>query len=64
MSLAIRLAAESKYPLNNSLGRDYKAWAKRIIYRFEHGDKTLLNIQIPFAYAAMELPVPKPADAI
>lgn len=64
MSHVIRAEAEARYPFFTTQGHDYKSWAKRIIYRHEHGDKTLLHIQIPFAYEAMGREVPKRADAI
>lgn len=62
MSHAIRYEAEAKYPLNTTLGRDYKAWAKRIIHRFERGDKALMPIQITFAHEALDMPMPKSCD--
>lgn len=59
MSTVIRNEAEAKYPTKTSTGIDYKAWAKRFVYRAERGDKDLLHVQILFAYQALELPVPK-----
>jgi hypothetical protein len=64
MTYATRLEAEALYPCVTSAGRDFKAWAKRIVYRHEHSDKSLYNIQIPFAYAALGMPQPKDPDAI
>lgn len=62
MSHAILFEAEAKYPLNTTQGRDYKAWARRIIHRFERGDKDLLPIQITFAHEALDMPPPKSGD--
>lgn len=62
MSHAIRFEAEARYPLNTTQGRDYKAWARRILHRFERGDKTLLPCQITFAHEAMDIPLPKSSD--
>lgn len=60
MSARLRAEAEAKYPNIMADGKqDYKAWARRFIYRAERGDKDLLPIQIQFAYAAFELTVPK-----
>lgn len=58
MSAVIRNEAEAKYPTKTTAGIDYKAWAKRFVYRYERGDKSLLDIQILFAHQALELPVP------
>jgi len=58
MSDVLRYEAEAKYPFKTKSGEDYKAWAKRFIYRAERNDKELLPIQIKFAYQAMDLPVP------
>jgi hypothetical protein len=59
MSAVIRAEAEAKYPVQTSAGIDYKAWAKRFVYRAERNDKSLLHVQIQFAYAALDLEVPK-----
>lgn len=45
--------ALAMFPMNLTSGRDSKAWAKRILYRLERGDKTLLAVQIKFAQMAM-----------
>lgn len=42
-------------------GRDFKAWAKRILWREEHGDKSLLSIQVKFAKMAMDIKDEVPA---
>jgi len=59
MSAVIRAEAGAKYPTKTSAGIDYKAWAKRFVYRAERGDKGLLPIQVLFAYQALDLEVPK-----
>lgn len=59
MSTLIRAEAEAKYPTKTSQGIDHKAWARRFIYRAERKDRTLLPIQIQFAYEAFELPIPQ-----
>lgn len=59
MSAVARAEAEARYPLRTSAGRDEKSWAKRFVYRYEHGDKTLMPVQIQFAYAALEMPMPE-----
>lgn len=59
MSVAIYHEAEARYPYKHSTGYDHLAWAKRIIYRNEHGDKSLLLCQIKCAYEAMNQPVPR-----
>jgi len=55
MSLQLTYEAEAKFPNELKGVRDYKAWAKRFLYRYEHGDKTLTMIQIHFAHEAMEI---------
>lgn len=59
MSHAIRFEAEAKYPIETTMGRDHKAWAKRIVHRFQRGDNTLNHCQITFAHAALGIDVPK-----
>lgn len=59
MSHVLKAEAEAKYPSVTSNGWDHKAWAKRFVYRAERRDKTLLPIQITFAYQALEMEVPK-----
>jgi hypothetical protein len=54
MSVRI-LEAEARFPYNSTLGIDHKAWAKRIIYRLEHGDTSLLSVQITFAKMALNI---------
>lgn len=54
MSAVLEREASAKYPMNTTAGRDYKAWAKRILYRESRGDKSLLAIQVEFAKMAME----------
>lgn len=59
MSAQIRAEAESRFPFKLAGGGvDNKAWAKRFVFRFERGDKTLLPVQIQFAYLALDLDPP------
>jgi hypothetical protein len=53
MSLQIELEAAAHFPVVTVMGRDCKAWAKRILFREERGDKTLMPIQVRFAKEAM-----------
>lgn len=48
-------AAEARFPLLTVNGRDEKAWAKRILYREDLRDKTLMSIQVQFAKQAMNV---------
>jgi hypothetical protein len=60
MNALIRSEAEARFPFKLSGGGvDYKAWAKRFVFRFERGDKTLLPVQVQFAYLALDLDPPK-----
>lgn len=60
MSAKLEAEAKEQYPnVRHDGAIDHKAWARRFIYRAERGDRDLLPIQIQFAYAAFELPVPK-----
>lgn len=54
MSDRIRQQAEAEIPYATAHGADPKAWAKRFVYRHERGDKTLLPVQIQFAYLALD----------
>jgi hypothetical protein len=49
----LREQAASRYPFNTSAGFDHKAWAKRILWREQHGDTGLLSVQVKFAREAM-----------
>lgn len=49
-----RNAASAAFPDWIGTVRDYKAWAKRILYREQHGDTLLMPIQTQFAREAME----------
>jgi hypothetical protein len=51
----LREEAAEKYPYNTPAGYDYKAWAKRILWREAKGDKDLLAIQVKFAQEAMDI---------
>ena len=53
MSLQIQLEANARFPVVTHAGRDDKAWAKRILFRVERGDKTLLAVQVAFARQAL-----------
>ena len=61
MSLRLQAEAAERYPVNTVAGRDYKAWAKRFIYRLESGDKTLMAVQILFAKQAMGIALEQPS---
>ena len=58
MSRHLEEQAAVMFPVVSATGRDYKAWAKRILWRQEQGDKDLLMVQIKFATEAMERPGP------
>jgi hypothetical protein len=60
MSLQIELEAAARFPAVTTAGRDYKAWAKRILYREAQGDKTLLSVQVKFAKEAMSRGLEQP----
>lgn len=62
MSRLALTEAEARYPLRVAGGRDEKSWARRFVYRFEHGDRTLTPVQIQFAHMALELPLPGSAE--
>lgn len=55
MSLAIKFEADAKYPVWTTQGQDHKAWAKRILYRAERGDKDITVLQVAFAKEAMSI---------
>lgn len=60
MSRVLESEAWAKYPNATADGKtDYKAWAKRFVYRAERSDKSLLRVQVDFAYEALELEKPK-----
>lgn len=54
-----RNAASAAHPDWIGTTRDHKAWAKRILFREQHKDATLLPIQVQFAKQAMEIPEDK-----
>lgn len=60
MSRHIQDDANARYPAVSVNGRDYKAWAKRIVYREEQGDKAVTPIQIKFAREALDMVKQKP----
>ncbi len=53
MSAQLQHEAAAKFPYSTPTGYDHKAWAKRILWRQEQGDKELLMVQIKFATEAM-----------
>lgn len=53
MSLQLEIEAAAQFPSVSITGRDFKAWAKRILWREERGDKDLTSIQLKFAREAM-----------
>lgn len=53
MSRYIEDESKLKYPAVGPMGRDMMAWAKRIMFREQQQDKTLLPIQIQFAKQAL-----------
>lgn len=53
MSIQLAGEAAARHPYNTTAGIDHKAWAKRILYRLDRGDKSLLAIQIQFAREAL-----------
>jgi hypothetical protein len=53
MSVQLQHEATARFPMNTTAGRDDKAWAKRILYREERGDKSLTPIQVRFARDAI-----------
>lgn len=59
MSAALIAEAWAKFPrFPPSGGEDQKFWARRIVYRVERGDKSLMPVQVDFAYTALELEKP------
>lgn len=50
-----RSAAEARFPLLTVNGRDERAWAKRIMYREQLKDRTLMPIQVQFAKIALNV---------
>ena len=49
---ALESQAAALFPFQ---GADHKAWAKRIMWRHDRGDKTLSMIQLQFARTALEI---------
>lgn len=54
MSRVTELEALARFHFNTSRGFDHLAWAKRIIYREERGDKSLSVLQVKFAQMALD----------
>lgn len=55
MSLQLESEARAMFPYATVNGHDHKAWAKRIQYRDERGDKTLSTLQIKMAREALDI---------
>ena len=53
------MEARAQHPTNTAQGRDYKAWAKQIMYREQRGDTELTSIQVNFAKQALDIEAPK-----
>jgi hypothetical protein len=51
--MSIRERAEAEFPMRTVTGVDNLAWAKRILFREQHGDKDLMPIQVQFAKQAL-----------
>lgn len=62
MSVQIQLEAAARFPVLTTAGRDDKAWAKRILFREERGDTSLLSIQVRFARDALNRPAAVPEE--
>lgn len=56
-----RSAASAAFPDWIGDTRDHKAWAKRILFREQHGDTLLIPIQAQFAREALGLAEKKAA---
>lgn len=50
-----RSAASAAHPDWLGTVRDHKAWAKRILFREQHGDSLLIPIQSQFAREALDM---------
>lgn len=55
MSRNLHAEAFGVHPTLTHAGRDEKAWAKRIVWRQENGDRDLMPIQIQFARQALDI---------
>lgn len=54
MSAQLQSEAAAQFPYRTTTGFDYKAWAKRIVYRDDRGDKELTSLQVKWAREALE----------
>jgi hypothetical protein len=55
MSTAAILEAEAKFPIHRAGGgKDDLAWAKRLEYRYAHGDRSIKKFQIDAAREALK----------
>ncbi len=61
MSMQLQFEASSRFPAHTTAGTDHRGWARRIQYREQHGDKSLLPIQIRFAREALDARAEVPA---
>lgn len=50
--------ARAAHPTNTTQGRDYKAWAKQIMYREARKDSELTAMQVTFAKIALDIEPP------
>lgn len=55
MSAQLESEARAMFPYATVNGHDHLAWAKRIHYRDERGDKELTSLQVRFAKTALGL---------
>lgn len=57
MSVTLELEAKAKFKFHDTERNftDHKAWARRIMYREERGDKDLSTLQIKFAQIALNI---------
>ena len=55
MSYVLESEAEARFPMWVNGQRDYKAWAKRILYRIERNDKDVTKVQADAAERAMNI---------
>lgn len=58
-SVYIREEAVLAYPYLTPTGHDYMAWAKRIMFREQRKDATLLPIQVQLAKHALGIKDPE-----
>lgn len=49
-----RAEAAARFPFATTAGHDHMAWAKRIQFRRQRGDTSLMPIQVTFATQALQ----------